>query len=159
MNNNRTGRIRFKDGAAVPKTLDLTYDGEFNMDCPGVTVTPVKDRGELTDPPEFLLGDEMEQTGGCKAKVSGAGLNSVAVATLGSIVFGENGVAGSYVGANWVSTTSNTPAVFTLDVEHFDGTHTKEYRDCVVRGKYTEGEEGNMIDVTIMCPHPYPTVS
>lgn len=148
----RTGVITLKDGAGTPKTLVLTFDKDFTVDIPGVDIIINKDRGQLPAAPDMVLGDEQEITGGFSVLTDD--ITDAAAAALMDIINAQSG--GGWVGANWVSTVSSPSGLFAVDIVYNDGTGSFTLEDCIIRGKYTEGEV-NKIECTFVCPHPYPS--
>ncbi len=156
MRNYRQGRIKVKDRSTpTAKELILIYDGNFSLDIPGVEVTAAKDRGELNGTPEFLLGDEKEMSATLEARIVGD-MTDDDEATLMDILAGEFGTG--YIASDWVS---GSDICLTVDIEWDDNKGTGHgfiLLDCILRGKYTNGADGNVIAATVMVPHAYPVL-
>lgn len=151
----RNGIVTLKDGTGTPKTLELTFDGEFTVDIPGTDIIFHKDRGVFGATPETSLGEDQPMTGSFNAKVKK--LTDAAAATAVD-VFAALAGAGFMGTSPWASTVTGSQRLL-VDIVYTDGTTTWAFEDSAITGKFQEGTEADMASFSFTSPHPYPTIT
>lgn len=147
------GVITATDG--LGNVVTFTFDGSFVLNVLGRTITFGTDRGQLPDVPCPIRGPQQPMTGSFNALVKEITNNgSPAEADL---VFGELG--SGFIGSNFQSTNGGADIYLGMNLKYTDGVNSFVLRDCLLRGNYTETEEGNRVDFTFTCPHAYPDLA
>lgn len=154
--NYRQGTITFIVGSY---SLVLTFDGGFKWTGGGVDVSFVKDRGELPDTPEVVLGEEKEINLAFEAIVTGGQpMTSASALAMGDFLLAEFG-SGYLNSVAPLGTLGAGALAHLIDISFSDGTNTYLFEDCRLTGEYENGTDGNKLTFAAVCPHPYPTVS
>ncbi len=137
-------------------SLTFTFDGEFQVNIPGRTITFAKDRGALPATPVPIRGEQNSMTGSFKAKIQQ--ITNASSDNVNDLILAETG-AGN-VGSGWTSTTGGATSPYMgVNLDYTDGVDVMRFPDSNLRGNFAELLEGNEMNFTFECPHAYPTLN
>lgn len=152
----RTGILGIEGGKGKKngEWLELRFDGKFSLDVPGQKIEWATDRGELPADPEEIEGPDQPMTGNFEAKqvtILSDASNPVPLDLIGGR-FGAGKIG------TWQSTIGESRSM-TYHVWYYDRREWVKVPHCLIRGGFSEADDGNTLSFTFTSAAAYPKIS